>query len=234
MQYHSVLKRISLYLARTSPHRTIDHLVSEAAKMMQTSAISTTEAESNSASSPLRFSEVSHSFPTLFRRRDGSASSQLDVNRSAENSATSSRPRPPSFTMTPIHRRESTYTNASISIQSDGSYDEARDLPLVQLSKGSFSNISAFGGERRPSEVSAPILKGLLQRADVAICLLVEVAYERGDEFSDHVPLLFHLCVICMDSLEPVVRLHCQELVINLLNVLLAKRVGVPGKANKV
>ena len=121
-------------------------------------------------------------------------------------------------------------------MQSDGSYEETfkTDGLMVQNSKTSMSNLSALGGDRRGSEVVAPVLKGLLQRADVAVCMLAEIAYEQGDKFSDHVPLLFHMCVVCMDSLEQVVRLHCQQLVINLLNVLLSKRVGVPGKANKV
>ena len=238
-EYHSVVKTISLYLARATPHRAIDHLVSEAARMMQAPAVVSVEGESHVHSGPLQFS--SSAWSTIPRRMtDGSTSNQLDGSRSVELSAiVGSRGRPPSFTMTPMHHRERTYTsNVSVSVQSDGSFDEAfkpENGLAVQSSKMSMSNLSALGGNRRGSEVVAPpLLKGLLQRADVAICMLAEIAYEQGDKFSDHVPLLFHLCVVCMDNLEPVVRLHCQQLVINLLNVLLSKRVGVPGKASKV
>lgn len=238
LEYFSVLKRISLYLARSCPHRTIDHLVSEAARMMSAPAVVSIGGEQDSGTDPLKFSSASNSSATLPRRHDGSASSQMEMTRSAEASTGSgARHRPPSFTMTSMHHRDHTYaSNVSVSMQSDGSYEEVfkSDAQLVPTSKTSISNLSALGGERRGSEVVAPMLKGLLQRADVAICMLAEIAYEKGDAFSDHVPLLFHLCVVCMDSLEPVVRFHCQQLVINLLNVLLAKRVGVPGKANKV
>lgn len=87
------------------------------------------------------------------------------------------------------------------------------------------SNISAaFGSERRGSEAVAPTFKGQLHRSELSICLLAEVAFEQGDKFSDHVPLLFHICVICMDSPEQVVRQHCQELLVNLLRALMVKR----------
>jgi len=233
-QFHSVLKRISLYLARKNPHRTIEHLVSETARMMHASAILSIEVDNSGLISPLRFSDVSTSARLL--RRDGSGGSLMDLTRSTDASTGGTQRRHPSLSTPHMHRRESTYTsNVSTSMHSDGSFEEnlRQDAGAVQGSNLSMSNLSAFGGDRRGSEVP-PNLKGLLQRADVSICMLAEIAYEQGEEFNDHVPLLFHLCVVCMDSLEPVVRLHCQQLVIHLLNVLLAKRVGVPGKACKV
>lgn len=79
-----------------------------------------------------------------------------------------------------------------------------------------------------------PGIKGMFQRSDLAVCLLAEVTYEQGDKIESHIPLLFHICVICMDSPESVVRTHCQQLIINLLNAVISKRAGTSKKTEKV
>lgn len=96
------------------------------------------------------------------------------------------------------------------------------------------SNISAaFGSERRGSEAVASSFKGQLHRSELSICLLAEVAFEQGDKFAEHAPLLFHICVICMDSPEQVVRQHCQELLMNLLRALMVRRNSLDTMNNR-
>eukprot|EP00210_Caulerpa_lentillifera_P001890 g1818.t1 len=250
LEYFSVLKRICLYLARTSPHRTIDHLVCEAGKLIRCSTPVSYERlkDEASSSSPLRFSSMSSTESSVCKLK---SESSLSLIQQREGSLTriseTTKGRVPSFSSNSytepiivLHRDRTRPTNISLSMQSDGSFEESsssvhRFEGIGQSSRKSFSNISVVGSERRGSEtvvVSGP--KGLLQREDIAICLLSEIAFEQGDKFSNHLPLLFHICIICMDSLEPVVRLHCQQLVIHLLNVLMSKRVGIPGKATKL
>ena len=46
-------------------------------------------------------------------------------------------------------------------------------------------------------------------RAEVAVCLLAEVAYEHDEDFRGHLPLLFHTMLLLMDSTDNLVfRLH--------------------------
>jgi hypothetical protein len=65
-----------------------------------------------------------------------------------------------------------------------------------------------------------------------------QVAYEHDEDFRSHLPLLFHMALICMDASEPTVSHHCSLLVVNLLYSLgirhleaggggLASQVGV-------
>lgn len=270
LQYFSVLKRISLYLARACPNQTIDQLVSESSQMIQALDHVGVDVGDNQMPFAVRFSEASSRSESQTPEL-GACEGSKDTNRAGSRHTRS--------------RRESREVNStvhlsSLSIHSDGSIEgsqmsaksdnlkrfdsnhipksmpyhcflwlsccmPAHELGCTQYISYSFvqvfirgisckrrrlccrspSNMSALGSERRGSEAMiAPSLKGLLQRSELSICLLSELAFEQGEKFTDHVPLLLHICVVCMDSPEPVVRLHCQELIVNLLRALSRKR----------
>jgi hypothetical protein len=50
-----------------------------------------------------------------------------------------------------------------------------------------------------------------------------KVAYEHDEDFRSHLPTLFHVAVVSMDSVEGVVRRHTQQLLINLVHSLAVK-----------
>lgn len=54
-------------------------------------------------------------------------------------------------------------------------------------------------------------------RAEVAVCLLAEVAYEHDEDFRGHLPLLFHSMLLLMDSTDSLVFVHAQQVVTHLL-----------------
>ncbi|CAD7701683.1 unnamed protein product [Ostreobium quekettii] len=216
LQYFSVLKRISLYLARTSPQRTIDHWVSEASQMIQSEdELGQEEEDKDKNMSALKFSTLDQRGGLLEL-----APQRLDSIVAAPESA-----HPSSLKFRDSQDIPPFSVQSATSPWSDGSassFRSATDYPLLPSSslKRSTSNISAPGSDRRGSEVSAPFLKGFLTQPELALTLLVEVAFEHGEKFNEHLPVLFHIAVICMDSVKPVVRLHCQQLIVNLLNAL--------------
>ena len=67
--------------------------------------------------------------------------------------------------------------------------------------------------------------RGVLMRAEVAVCLLAEVAYEHDEDFRGHLPLLFHSMLLLMDSSETLVFRHAQQVVIHLLHSLCARHL---------
>ncbi|CAG9464766.1 unnamed protein product [Pedinophyceae sp. YPF-701] len=62
----------------------------------------------------------------------------------------------------------------------------------------------------------------VLSRAELALCLLSEIAYEHDEDFGNHLPLVLHLALICMDSENPTVFQHCQHLTLNMVYSLSA------------
>ncbi|THU63128.1 hypothetical protein C4D60_Mb01t12460 [Musa balbisiana] len=65
----------------------------------------------------------------------------------------------------------------------------------------------------------------LLSRADIALILLAEIAYENDEDFREHLPLLFHVTCVSMDSSEDIVLLHSQHLLVNLLYSLAGRHL---------
>ncbi|XP_065026588.1 uncharacterized protein LOC104000586 isoform X1 [Musa acuminata AAA Group] len=65
----------------------------------------------------------------------------------------------------------------------------------------------------------------LLSRADIALILLAEIAYENDEDFREHLPLLFHVTCVSMDSSEDIVLLHSQNLLVNLLYSLAGRHL---------
>ncbi|GMH33034.1 hypothetical protein BSKO_00868 [Bryopsis sp. KO-2023] len=228
LQYFSVLKRVSLYLARAAPTETIDLLVSESSQMIQALDHGVDEEEVRDALA-ITFSGLGHRSGSItpesgygLLRDPSMGDSMYSIGKLRE-----SRDAPLETSMHMPSR--SMHSDGSI----EGSQLSVKSEHLTQALKRSPSNASGiFGNERRGSEVVAPSLKGLLlQRSELSVCLLAELAFEQGGKFTEHVPLLFHISVICMDSPEPVVRLHCQELVVNLLHSLNARKTPITGSS---
>uniref|UniRef100_A0A0E0NNA9 Cell morphogenesis protein N-terminal domain-containing protein n=1 Tax=Oryza rufipogon TaxID=4529 RepID=A0A0E0NNA9_ORYRU len=65
----------------------------------------------------------------------------------------------------------------------------------------------------------------LLSRADIALILLAEIAYENDEDFRENLPLLFHVTCVSMDSSEDIVLEHCQDLLVNLLYSLAGRHL---------
>ncbi|CAK9155954.1 unnamed protein product [Ilex paraguariensis] len=64
-----------------------------------------------------------------------------------------------------------------------------------------------------------------LTHADIALILLAEIAYENDEDFREHLPLLFHVTFVSMDSSEDIVLEHCQQLLVNLLYSLAGRHL---------
>ncbi|KAI4320353.1 hypothetical protein MLD38_033847 [Melastoma candidum] len=64
-----------------------------------------------------------------------------------------------------------------------------------------------------------------LTHADIALILLAEIAYENDEDFREHLPLLFHVTFVSMDSSEDIVLDHCQHLLVNLLYSLAGRHL---------
>ena len=64
-----------------------------------------------------------------------------------------------------------------------------------------------------------------LARPDFALILLAEIAYENDEDFRPHLPLLFHTAFLMLDSPEPLVLTHAQQLLVNLLYTLAGRHL---------
>lgn len=64
-------------------------------------------------------------------------------------------------------------------------------------------------------------------RAEVAVCLLAEVAYEHDEDFRGHLPLLFHAMLLLMDSTDSLVFRHAQQVVTHLLYSLSVRHLEI-------
>ncbi len=64
-------------------------------------------------------------------------------------------------------------------------------------------------------------------RAEVAVCLLAEVAYEHDEDFRGHLPLLFHAMLLLMDSTDSLVFRHAQQVVTHLLYYLSVRHLEI-------
>lgn len=86
-----------------------------------------------------------------------------------------------------------------------------------------------------PSELQSALQghhQHLLSRADIALILLAEIAYENDEDFRENLPLLFHVTCVSMDSSEDIVLEHCQHLLVNLLYSLAGRHLELYGVEN--
>ncbi|KAK9829934.1 hypothetical protein WJX72_008722 [[Myrmecia] bisecta] len=77
------------------------------------------------------------------------------------------------------------------------------------------------------ARLAAGATRAVLSRPELAMCLLAEIAYEHDEDFRSHLPLLFHATLIVMDSAEPLVYRHAQQVLVNLLYSLSARHLEV-------
>ncbi|XP_022993980.1 cell polarity protein mor2-like isoform X1 [Cucurbita maxima] len=265
--YFSVAKRVSLYLARICPQRTIDHLVYQLAQRMLEDSIEPVGLGSKGdfgGNFVLEFSQgppvaqvtsvvdsQPHMSPLLVRGSlDGplrNASGSLSWRTAGVTGRSVSgplSPMPPELNIVPVNAgrsgqllpalvnmsgplmgvRSSTGTIRSRHVSRD-SGDYLIDTPNSG-EDGLHSGVAAHG-------VSAKELQSALQghqqhsltHADIALILLAEIAYENDEDFREHLPLLFHVTFVSMDSSEDIVLEHCQQLLVNLLYSLAGRHL---------
>ncbi|KAL2522981.1 ARM repeat superfamily protein [Forsythia ovata] len=266
--YFSVAKRVSLYLARICPQRTIDHLVYQLAQRMLEDSVEPLRPAANkgdaSGNFVLEFSQVPavaqitsvvdtqpHMSPLLVRGSlDGplrNTSGSLSWRTAAVGGRSASgplSPMPPEMNIVPVTTgrsgqllpslvnmsgplmgvRSSTGSLRSRHVSRD-SGDYLIDTPNSG-EEGLHSGVGTHG-------VNAKELQSALQghqqhsltQADIALILLAEIAYENDEDFREHLPLLFHVTFVSMDSSEDIVLEHCQHLLVNLLYSLAGRHL---------
>ncbi|KAK6128827.1 hypothetical protein DH2020_037463 [Rehmannia glutinosa] len=265
--YFSVAKRVSLYLARICPQRTIDHLVYQLAQRMLEDTVEPLRASANKGDAGggvvLEFSQAPaasqitsvvdsqpHMSPLLVRGSlDGplrNTSGSLSWRTSAVGGRSASgplTPMPPELNIVPVSAgrsgqllpalvnmsgplmgvRSSTGSLRSRHVSRD-SGDYLIDTP--NSGRWIAPGVGAHG-------VNAKELQSALQghqqhtltQADIALILLAEIAYENDEDFREHLPLLFHVTFVSMDSSEDIVLEHCQHLLVNLLYSLAGRHL---------
>ncbi|XP_073157225.1 uncharacterized protein [Henckelia pumila] len=266
--YFSVAKRVSLYLARICPQRTIDHLVYQLAQRMLEDTVEPLRPRANKGDAGgnvvLEFSQAPavaqitsvvdsqpHMSPLLVRGSlDGplrNTSGSLSWRTAAVGGRSASgplSPMPPELNIVPVTAgrsgqllpslvnmsgplmgvRSSTGSLRSRHVSRD-SGDYLIDTPNSG-EDGLHSGVGTLG-------VNAKALQSALQghqqhsltHADIALILLAEIAYENDEDFREHLPLLFHVTFVSMDSSEDIVLEHCQHLLVNLLYSLAGRHL---------
>ncbi|XP_042060292.1 protein furry homolog-like [Salvia splendens] len=265
--YFSVAKRVSLYLARICPQRTIDHLVYQLAQRMLEDTVEPLRLGANKGDAGgivLEFSQAPavaqitstvdsqpHMSPLLvrgsldgpLRNTSGSLSWRTAAvgGRSASGPLT---PLPPELGIVPVTAGRSgqllpALVNMSgplIGVRSSTGSLRSRH---VSRDSGDYLIDTPNSGEDvlHPGTgahgVNAKELLSALQghqqhtltQADIALILLAEIAYENDEDFREHLPLLFHVTFVSMDSSEDIVLEHCQHLLVNLLYSLAGRHL---------
>ncbi|KAL6507400.1 hypothetical protein OROGR_023595 [Orobanche gracilis] len=269
--YFSVAKRISLYLARICPQRTIDHLVYQLAQRMLEDTIEPLRATPSNNRSDyggvvLEFSQTPaanqitsivdaqpHMSPLLvrgsldgpLRNTSGSLSWRTSTvgGRSASGPLT---PMPPELNIVPVSTGRSGQLLPSLvnmsgplmgvrsstgSLRSRHVSRDSGDYLIDTPNSG--EDILLHTGGVGALGINAKELQSALQghqqhtltQADIALILLAEIAYENDEDFREHLPLLFHVTFVSMDSSEDIVLEHCQHLLVNLLYSLAGRHL---------
>ncbi|CAD6248814.1 unnamed protein product [Miscanthus lutarioriparius] len=240
--YFSVAKRVSLYLARICPQQTIDHLVCELSQRML---------EDNEE--PVRPGKVDISANVVLEFSQGPTASQVAtvvdsqphmsplLVRGSLDGAVRNLPASVSGPLSPLAPEASYFSVNEYVGAVDGCSSSAGNLRSRHVSRDSgdyyfdtpnstddffASRGSGIHGINANELQSA--LQGhqhLLSRADIALILLAEIAYENDEDFRENLPLLFHVTCVSMDSSEDIVLEHCQDLLVNLLYSLAGRHL---------
>ncbi|KAJ4826862.1 hypothetical protein Tsubulata_039605 [Turnera subulata] len=267
--YFSVAKRVSLYLARISPQRTIDHLVYQLAQRMledniEPLVLNASRADAN-GNFVLEFSQgpavaqiasvvdtQPHMSPLLvrgsldgpLRNASGSLSWRTGGVTGGRSVSGPLSPMPPELNIVPVTAgrsgplipalvnmsgplmgvRSSTGSLRSRHVSRD-SGDYLIDTPNSG-EDGLHTGASVHGVSAK--ELQSALLghqQHSLTHADIALILLAEIAYENDEDFREHLPLLFHVIFVSMDSSEDIVLEHCQHLLVNLLYSLAGRHL---------
>ncbi|XP_022725396.1 uncharacterized protein LOC111281884 isoform X2 [Durio zibethinus] len=266
--YFSVAKRVSLYLARICPQRTIDHLVYQLSQRMLEDSIEPIGPGANKADANgnfiLEFSQgpaaaqiasvvdsQPHMSPLLVRgsldgplRNTSGSLSWRTAGVTGRSASGPLSPMPPELNIVPVTTGRSGQLLPAL-------VNMSRPLMGVRNSTGSLRSrhVSRDSGDYlidTPNSgedilhsgvgmhgVNAKELQSALQghqqhsltRADIALILLAEIAYENDEDFREHLPLLFHVTFVSMDSSEDIVLEHCQHLLVNLLYSLAGRHL---------
>ncbi|EEF28327.1 conserved hypothetical protein [Ricinus communis] len=266
--YFSVAKRVSLYLARICPQRTIDHLVYQLAQRMLEDSIepvvqSATKGEAN-GNFVLEFSQgpavaqiasvvdtQPHMSPLLVRgsldgplRNTSGSLSWRTAGVTGRSVSGPLSPMPPELNVVPVTTGRSgqlipALVNMSGPLMGVRSSTGSLRSRHVSRDSGDYLIDTPNSGEDglHPGVamhgVSAKELQSALQghqqhsltHADIALILLAEIAYENDEDFREHLPLLFHVTFVSMDSSEDIVLEHCQHLLVNLLYSLAGRHL---------
>lgn len=266
--YFSVAKRVSLYLARICPQRTIDHLVYQLAQRMLEESVEPLRPSANkgdtSGNFVLEFSQgpvaaqiasvvdsQPHMSPLLVRGSlDGplrNASGSLSWRTAAVQGRSVSgplSPMPPEMNIVPVTAGRSgqlipALVNMSGPLMGVRSSTGSLRSRHVSRDSGDYVIDTPNSGEEGlhggvgMHGVNAKELQSALQghqlhsltQADIALILLAEIAYENDEDFREHLPLLFHVTFVSMDSSEDIVLEHCQHLLVNLLYSLAGRHL---------
>lgn len=265
--YFSVAKRVSLYLARICPQRTIDHLVFQLSQQIEDSVEPlrpTANKSDANGNFVLEFSQgpavaqiasvldiQPHMSPLLVRGSlDGplrNTSGSLSWRTAAVGGRSASgplSPMPPELNIVPVSTGRSgqllpALVNMSgplMGVRSSTGSLRSRHVSrdsgdyLIDTPNSGEDGLHPAGGALG---VSAKDLQSALQghqqhsltHADIALILLAEIAYENDEDFRQHLPLLFHVTFVSMDSSEDIVLEHCQHLLVNLLYSLAGRHL---------
>ncbi|VFQ58448.1 unnamed protein product [Cuscuta campestris] len=263
--YFSVAKRVSLYLARICPQRTIDHLVYQLAQRMLEDSVEplrpSANKEDGNGNFVLEFSQgpsvsqvanivenqphmspllVRGSFDGPLRNTSGSLSWRTAAvgGRSASGPLS---PMPPEMNIAPVSAgRSGQLLPALVNMSGPliGVRSSTGSLRSRHVSRDSGDYLidtpnSGEDGLLSVAGVNAKELQSALQghqqhsltHADIALILLAEIAYENDEDFREHLPLLFHVTFVSMDSSEDIVLEHCQHLLVNLLYSLAGRHL---------
>ncbi|KAL4318706.1 hypothetical protein GQ457_18G021950 [Hibiscus cannabinus] len=266
--YFSVAKRVSLYLARICPQRTIDHLVYQLSQRMLEDSIEPIRpfASRGDASGNLilEFSQgpaavqiasfadsQPHMSPLLVRGSFDGPLRSTPGNLSwrppgvaGRNSPSPLIPMPPELGIVPgsagrsaqllpglvsmpgplggvrsstgsLRSRHVSRDSGDYLIDTPNSVEEIMHTGVGMLGVNAKELQSALQGNQQHS----------MTRADIALILLAEIAYENDEDFREHLPLLFHVTFVSMDSSEDIVLEHCQHLLVNLLYSLAGRHL---------
>ncbi|GMH01924.1 hypothetical protein Nepgr_003763 [Nepenthes gracilis] len=263
--YFSVAKRVSLYLARICPQRTIDHLVCQLSQRMLEDSIEPIRPKGDgNGNVVLQFSQgppaapvasvgdsQPHMSPLLVRGsldvppRNASGNLSWRTNLAGRSASGPLSSMPPEMNVAPVtpagrsgqlHPALVNMSGPLIGVRSSTGSVRSRH---VSRDSGDYVIDTPNSGEDGLHSgagmhgVSAKELHSALQghqqhsltQADIALILLAEIAYENDEDFREHLPLLFHVTFVSMDSSEDIVLDHCQHLLVNLLYSLAGRHL---------
>ncbi|KAL5717648.1 hypothetical protein ACHQM5_010628 [Ranunculus cassubicifolius] len=260
--YFSVAKRVSLYLARICPQRTIDHLVYQLAqRMLEDSAdpvrpnaskvdvnivMEFSQGPTSTQIASVVDSQIPHMSPLLVRGSFDGPLRNTSGSLSWRTSAVTGRsisgplsPMPPDINIVPVGAGRSGQLLPSVVNMSGplmgGVRSSTGSLRSRHVSRdsGDYLIDTPNSGEDGLHGINAGELQSALQghqqhsltHADIALILLAEIAYENDEDFREHLPLLFHVTFVSMDSSEDIVLEHCQHLLVNLLYSLAGRHL---------
>ncbi|KAI4352336.1 hypothetical protein L6164_006599 [Bauhinia variegata] len=267
--YFSVAKRVSLYLARICPQRTIDHLVFQLSQQILEDSIEPVGPSASKgdagANFVLEFSQgpamvqmasvvdnQPHMSPLLVRgsfdgplRNVSGSLSWRTAGMTGRSVSGPLSPMPPELNIVPVNAGRSGQLLPSLvnmsgplmgvrsstgSLRSRHVSRDSGDYHLIDTPNSGEDGLHTGGFTHGVSEKELQsALQGhqqhSLTRADIALILLAEIAYENDEDFRQYLPLLFHVIFVSMDSSEDIVLEHCQHLLVNLLYSLAGRHL---------